>query len=179
MSEFYNVLRKLRESKKLLQKEIAKELGISAAAYSLYEKGQREPKLDLLEKMAAYFGVTIDYLLTGKSSNIIPNRTNANYSELPGSISLDITQENYKKYTKYFNFAFSVMREIVCNEINTKMISVETGKKLEQKDIEETFDTLTIEKKLSLFREFAGHFSINLIFDAINIDLQKDEPPKE
>ncbi len=65
MSEFFNILKKLRESKGLMQKEVAEDLGISPAAYSLYEKGQREPKFDFLEKIANYFGVTIDYLMTG------------------------------------------------------------------------------------------------------------------
>lgn len=65
MSEFYNMLRKLRESRGLTQREVAEHLGLSPASYSLYEKGMREPRYDMLEKMAAYFGVSIDYLMTG------------------------------------------------------------------------------------------------------------------
>lgn len=70
MSEFYNMLRKLREQKKLTQKEVAAALNISPAAYSLYEKGQREPKYDMLEKIANFFGVSIGYLLTGNNDYI-------------------------------------------------------------------------------------------------------------
>lgn len=69
MSEFYNILKHLRESRGLLQKEVAKALGISPAAYSLYEKGQREPRFDFLQKIADYFGVSIDYLMTGKETD--------------------------------------------------------------------------------------------------------------
>ena len=72
MSEFYNILKHLRESRGLLQKEVAKALGISPAAYSLYEKGQREPRFDFLQKIADYFGVSIDYLMTGKETDETP-----------------------------------------------------------------------------------------------------------
>lgn len=66
MSEFLNVLKKLRESRGLMQKDVANALGISPAAYSLYEKGQREPKFDFLQKIADYFGVSVEYLMTGE-----------------------------------------------------------------------------------------------------------------
>lgn len=66
MSEFFNVLKKLRESRGLMQKDVANALGISPAAYSLYEKGQREPKFDFLQKIADYFGVSVEYLMTGE-----------------------------------------------------------------------------------------------------------------
>ena len=67
----------------------------------------------------------------------------------------------------------------MCNETNTKMFSVETGKELKKKDIEEIFDSLPIDEKLEIFQEFVENFTINPIFDAINIDLRKDEPPEE
>lgn len=69
MSDFYNILRQLRESKGLMQKDLAQYLGISPAAYSLYEKGLREPKFDLLEQIADFFNVSIDYLMTGSSTH--------------------------------------------------------------------------------------------------------------
>lgn len=73
MSKFFNILKKLRESKGLMQKDVAKDLGISPAAYSLYEKGQREPKFDFLEKIANYFDVSIDYLMTGEEKGSTEN----------------------------------------------------------------------------------------------------------
>lgn len=56
-------LKFLRLSKGLLQKDVARALGISTQAYSLYEKGLREPNLDTLEKLAAFFGVTPNELI--------------------------------------------------------------------------------------------------------------------
>lgn len=70
MSEFCNVLKQLRQEKGITQKEISQFLGISQAAYSLYEKGQREPKYDMLEKIADFFNVSVGYLVSGKKDYI-------------------------------------------------------------------------------------------------------------
>ena len=56
-------LRELRENKKLTKKETAEKIGISERAYLTYEYGEREPKLDTLQKLADFYGVTTDYLL--------------------------------------------------------------------------------------------------------------------
>jgi len=45
------------------QEEVAKALGLSRARYAHYEQGRSEPSLELLEKMADYFDVSVDYLL--------------------------------------------------------------------------------------------------------------------
>lgn len=52
----------LRKRRKLSQQELAKAIGISREALSGYEQGRREPSLDTLEKLADYFGVSLDYL---------------------------------------------------------------------------------------------------------------------
>lgn len=63
MGSFPERLRFLRQKKGITQKEIADSLGIANSSYSLYEKGAREPNFEMLEKIAKYFNVSIDYLL--------------------------------------------------------------------------------------------------------------------
>ncbi|MBR3289491.1 MAG: helix-turn-helix transcriptional regulator [Clostridia bacterium] len=59
-------LKNIRTQKKLNQQKVAMDLNISREALSHYENGKREPSLDMLQKMSAYFNVSIDYLITGK-----------------------------------------------------------------------------------------------------------------
>ena len=59
----------LRRSAKLSQAELAKKLKISPSAVGMYEQGRREPALDVLAEMAQIFGVSIDFLVTGKAAN--------------------------------------------------------------------------------------------------------------
>ncbi|EFV71865.1 transcriptional regulator [Bacillus sp. BT1B_CT2] len=50
---------------KRTQEEVAKQIGVSRARYSHYENGRSEPDYETLKKLADYYKVTIDYLLTG------------------------------------------------------------------------------------------------------------------
>lgn len=54
---------------KRTQEEIASHIGVSRARYSHYENGRSEPDYDTLQKLADYFQVTTDYLLTEKTKN--------------------------------------------------------------------------------------------------------------
>jgi repressor LexA len=56
-------LRQLRRDQNLSMKELGRILGCSESTISLYENGKREPDFRTLQKIADYFGVTIDYLL--------------------------------------------------------------------------------------------------------------------
>lgn len=60
---FSKKLSKLRRERRLSQKKAADDLGISQALLSHYENGIREPRLDFVVKICAYYGVTADYLL--------------------------------------------------------------------------------------------------------------------
>ena len=63
----------LKESKQLLQKDIAAELGLSLRTYQYYERGDREPNASVLIVMSKYFAVSVDYLL-GITDNPAVNR---------------------------------------------------------------------------------------------------------
>jgi SOS-response transcriptional repressors (RecA-mediated autopeptidases) len=56
-------LKKLRDDKNLTQTELGKAFSISDATINRYEKNQRQPDTDTLNKLADYFNVTVDYLL--------------------------------------------------------------------------------------------------------------------
>ena len=53
----------LKNERKLLQKDIASSIGLSLRAYQYYEKGQKEPTLSVLLRLADYFDVSLDYLV--------------------------------------------------------------------------------------------------------------------
>ena len=56
-------LKELREIKGVTQQEIAKAIGCSTNNYSRYERGEREPDVYYLIKIADYYGVSVDYLI--------------------------------------------------------------------------------------------------------------------
>ena len=56
-------LKELREEKGLTQTQLAEKLNIHSVTYLHYEKSQREPPLALLADIAAFYQVSVDYLL--------------------------------------------------------------------------------------------------------------------
>lgn len=59
------ILKKLRTTRGLIQSEIAEKLGVSLSSYQKYEreKGSITPSLDVLVRIADFYGVSVDYLL--------------------------------------------------------------------------------------------------------------------
>lgn len=58
----------LRRCAGLSQAELAQRLRISPSAVGMYEQGRREPAGQMLVEISRVFGVTTDYLLTGKAA---------------------------------------------------------------------------------------------------------------
>lgn len=56
-------IRLLREEKQLMQKEVYNEIGLKPAHYNKLERGLVEPSLDILEKLSAFYGITIDEIV--------------------------------------------------------------------------------------------------------------------
>lgn len=63
MSDFSTVFKNLRKDHKLTQAELGKKLGIAPSTVGMYERGQREPDFETLEKIAACFQVNMNTLL--------------------------------------------------------------------------------------------------------------------
>lgn len=58
----------LKEKNNVLQKDIAKSVGLSLRSYQRYEYGERNPTSDVIIKLCDYFDVSADYLL-GRTDN--------------------------------------------------------------------------------------------------------------
>ena len=56
----------LRRRQGWSQAELARRLSISPSSVGMYEQGRREPSLEGAVELSRAFGVSVDYLLTGK-----------------------------------------------------------------------------------------------------------------
>lgn len=88
--KFPEVLKQLRQKNNLNQMELAKIIGVSRSAISMYESGQREPDFETLETIADYFNVSMDYLHGKTLYETYPNNLNLleptiteNYTKFP------------------------------------------------------------------------------------------------
>lgn len=92
---FGNVLKKLRISKNLSQKELAGILDVGRSALDNYEQDKRTPDFETLKKISRYFDISVDYLL---ENNHIKNNQNI----LQSMNNLLIVHDSKSKTTMLF-----------------------------------------------------------------------------
>ena len=71
VSGFSERLAALRRERGMTQADLAARLGISKSAVSMYERGNREPELELLQKMADLFRVSVSSLLGREEDDLL------------------------------------------------------------------------------------------------------------
>lgn len=65
----YEIFVKLLEKYGVTAYKVSKATGIAGSTFSDWKNGRSTPKQDKLQKIADYFGVTVDYLMTGKETD--------------------------------------------------------------------------------------------------------------
>lgn len=68
---FPDVLRRLRIKEGWSQEELGSRLGLAKSTISMYEKGEREPNLEVLEAIADIFNVDMNTLTDSKVSSTL------------------------------------------------------------------------------------------------------------
>lgn len=64
----YEIFAELLKKKGIKTSDVAAATGISNMTFSDWKKGKSTPKVDKLQKIADFFGVTLEYLTTGKET---------------------------------------------------------------------------------------------------------------
>lgn len=61
----YELYCKLRDERKVRDSDVSKATGISKSTFSDWKSGRSTPKKDKIQRIANYFGVSVDYLMRG------------------------------------------------------------------------------------------------------------------
>ncbi|AYN50129.1 helix-turn-helix transcriptional regulator [Lactobacillus johnsonii] len=149
-----NRIKEIRQEKNLSQTDIAKALGVTRQAISLYEKGDREPKLETWQKLADFFGVSVPYL-QGVSDIDDPNfyknlelylaliaESNSleNYKDKDFVKKLDVSENERIKAN--FSLVFNLLEMGVMDEIKEELRTL--TKKISVSDMQEIHSYLAI-----------------------------------
>jgi len=102
---FSKRLKELRTQKGIYQKELAEVLGVSRPTITQYEQGKRNPDTDMLNNIADYFEVSVDYLLgrtnkkneMAKLEKIAPKGTLELLNEEELEFLLEIANDNQRQ----------------------------------------------------------------------------------
>ena len=64
-------IRDLRESRRLRQTELAELLGVNQRTYSRYELGEVSVSLEVIDRLADFYGTSVDFLM-GRTNRMQP-----------------------------------------------------------------------------------------------------------
>ena len=95
MAELRERLVQLREERNILQKDVAKDIGMSIVGYQRYEYGTRKPDSDIIIKLADYFRCSTDYLLGRTERDWLAERPDAELPHEEKLVKYGITQEQF------------------------------------------------------------------------------------
>ena len=65
----YEIFERLLNERGITAYKVAQETGVTTATLSSWKKGRYTPKREKLQKIADYFGVTVDYLMNGEEKS--------------------------------------------------------------------------------------------------------------
>jgi len=106
--KFSKILKELRDSKGISQRQLAKEIGISQSSVHAYEAGEKSPTIDVLLKLAKYFDVSADYLLglSDKPLEGIPEHIKNKLDKF------EVLEKENQKYKEIINQIKNLISEI-------------------------------------------------------------------
>ena len=99
-SHFATTLRALMEKNATTQKELADYVGVRPQTLSLYCSGETQPNVDKLLKIAEYYKVTTDFLITGTVLEYVPTREMLGLSEQT-VVNLKLVNDGYFEDSPY------------------------------------------------------------------------------
>lgn len=97
MDVYAERIRLLRQKKGLSRQALADRMGVSATAVYKWENGQSQPNIDMLEKLANLFGVTLDELCDRRMETAEADATMVNISVMTRALR-QLTEEEQEKY---------------------------------------------------------------------------------
>lgn len=92
-------IKELRESRKLSQAALARQLGISQSTVAMWENGENKPKHDKLMKLCEFFGVSASELLG--EVNIVSPTSNGAWIPVLGKVQAGIPVEAVQDIIDY------------------------------------------------------------------------------
>lgn len=84
----YEIFLKLLNEKGVTAYKVGKATGIAGSTFTDWKNGRSVPKQEKLQKIADYFEVSLDYLMTGKEPNV-----GSLYSDENADLLIEITRK--------------------------------------------------------------------------------------
>lgn len=113
MATFDSRLRKLREEKNISQSQLAEDLGVTKGTISVWERAIRKPDFDKMEKIAAYFDTTIQFLLGTDDNRYADHPTDEDAAKWESEDEEEILNEFMKRFVRLSSSSQSIIKAAI------------------------------------------------------------------
>ena len=110
----YSIFEQLLQKYGVSTYKVSKDTGIAQSVFSAWKNGISTPKQDKIQKIADYFNVSVDYLMTGKDTEFTLEMAQID-------VTLSNMSKRMKEYALRLNNLPSDKQELVMNLIDTLM----------------------------------------------------------
>jgi transcriptional regulator with XRE-family HTH domain len=114
MATFGQRLKRLREEKELSQQELAKLFSLSQSTIAYYELDKKQPSQKTLQRLAEFFGCTVDYIL-GRTDIRNPDQPDEDIVAFLRAAE-DLTEDEKREVLAYIEFRKAQRRKKKDNE---------------------------------------------------------------
>ena len=107
-------IKKYRSLKKMTQAEVAKKIGVTPSALAMYERGEREPGIDRLKKIAQVLSVDINALVGEKNKyEVLENSEKSKAVRIPvlGKVAAGIPIEAISDIIDYEEIDAAMLKD--------------------------------------------------------------------
>ena len=124
----YEIFEQLLQQQGISAYKVDKETGVTQSTLSDWKRGRSTPKSENMKKLANYFGVSIDYLMTGKDSS----ETKESILKPKDEKDIKVIIENTEKLLKQDGLMFDgnpASPEAIDSILSAMQIGMEMAKK--------------------------------------------------
>jgi len=110
LADFSERLKELRIEQRMTQEQLAEKFFLNKSSVSRYERGQQVPEVDLLQSIADYFDVSIDFLLGRtdiKNPYVEEKEKDATIPIAAHFKGKEMTEEQRKRIEKFIEFTLN------------------------------------------------------------------------
>ena len=109
-------LKKLRQSKRLSLRRLAKVLAVSHTVIALYEKDERIPTIDVAVRICEFFEIPLEYLILGE-------KTGSKYKDLELA---ELSSQADEMEKEYRDMVKDYMKRVISHSIEQKTLHRES-----------------------------------------------------
>lgn len=112
MNDFSSMIQYLRKRSNLTQNELADKLGVANTTVSMWETGRRRPDFEMLETLADFFNVDINFILGVDKEKLVNPVWDDEQAKENAELFMALPKDKQEEALKYMRYLASLAQDL-------------------------------------------------------------------